>query len=51
MYVCMHISHTLISVGSLVAHAYGAYKHDVQALCEWTLMEPEQSPWDLARTQ
>ena len=26
MYVCMYISHTLISVGSLVAHAY---RHDV----------------------
>ena len=32
----MYIHHTLISVGSLVR--------------EWTLMEPEQSLCDLART-
>ena len=57
MYICMYIHHTLISVGSLVARAY---RHDVhmvawtlqmQALCKWTLIEPEQSLYARKRKQ
>ena len=52
----MYICHTLISVGTQVAHVY---RHEVyvvgftqmQALHEWTLMEPEQSLCDCARTR
>ena len=56
MYVCTYIRHTLISVGSLVAHVYRHNMHVVtmtqmQALREWTLMEPELSLCDRARTQ
>ena len=39
MYVCMYIPHTLINMGSLVAHAYRHDMHvvDSQALHEWSL--------------
>ena len=56
----MYIRHTLISVGSLVAHAYArtdmictwSRRHlRMQALCEWVLMEPEQSLRDRAKTR
>ena len=65
MYVCIHmyICHTLISVGSLVACVGSlvacVHKYDMHMvvltltnamLREWTLMEPEQSLCDHART-
>ena len=55
LYVRMYIHHTLISMGSLVACLYRHDMHVVswhwrmQALHEWSLMEPEQSPSDHAR--